>query len=70
VNSSRGGRPPSQDPKVARVAVKLTSAEWLRARVEAARLGISVGDLLRRGLAPESGLTRGDTSATSTTRRA
>jgi hypothetical protein len=68
----RPGRPPSPDPKLARVSVALTADQWTRASVEAARRGVPLAEVLRAGIpsaAPE-GVIRGDVGGLGVSRRA
>jgi hypothetical protein len=49
-----GGRPPSSDPKLGRVSVRLTPDEYARAYAQALDEGVSIPEVLRRSLARPS----------------
>jgi len=67
---NRGGRPPSSNPRIATLGVRLTPQEYASAIVEAERRGISVGELLRTAIPSPEGIARGDASGPGVTRRA
>ena len=66
------GRPPSKDPALASIRVRVTPAQYAAALFEATRRGISISELLRGAIPPAEGVVRGDSGGgpLTTSRRA